>query len=116
MVVCKNIKEETHSFMILGSQTKDVAFLFQELLSKIENNYHIETKRNVDTTYSRKMLLLSNKLYNKFNIIKNYFQIENNTFEATDTNFNIKSAIIYTMDLISMSLHTNSQIRLDFDP
>lgn len=116
MVVAKSLAEHNNSFMILGSQTKEIAFMFNELLSKTENNYHIETKKNVDTTYSRKMLLLSNKLHNKFNIIKNFFQIENNTFETSDVYFNLKSAIIYTIDLMSMSLQSNSHISVKFDP
>lgn len=116
MVVAKNLRAEKNSFMILEAQTKDVSMMFEELVAKIENNYHIETKKNIDTTYSSRMLLLSNKLYNKFNIIRNFFQIENSSLDIEDNYFNLKSAIIYTIDLLSMSLHSNSHISLDFDP
>lgn len=115
MVVAKSLREERNSLVVLESQTADVAIMIQELLDKIESNHKIETKMDIDTTYSNKMLQLSNRLYNKFSIIKNFFHIENNSLKIENNVFNLKSAIIYTIDLCSMSMHTNSHISLDFE-
>ena len=76
--------------MILESQTTDVSVMFEELIDKIENYYHMETKKRLDTTFSSKLVLLSNKLYNKFSIIKNFFHIENNSLYWSNFNFNLK--------------------------
>jgi hypothetical protein len=115
MVVAKNLREERNSLVVLESQTTAVSIMIQELLDKIESNHKIEVKMDVDTTYSNKMLQLSNRLYNKFSIIKNFFHIENNSLKIENNVFNLKSAIIYTIDLCSMSMHTNSHISLDFE-
>ena len=115
MIVAKNLKRERNSFMVLESQTRDVEIMMAELLDKIESNHKIETKMNIDTTYSNKMLQLSNRLFNKFSIIKNFFHIENNTLTVDNNIFNLKSAIIYTMDLCSMSMQSNSHISLNFE-
>ena len=90
MVVAKNLKQERNCFMVLESQTRDVEIMIAELLDKIESNHKIETKMNIDTTYSNKMLQLSNRLYNKFSIIKNFFHIENNTLSIENNIFNLK--------------------------
>lgn len=90
MVICKNTRAEKSSFMILESQATDTSIMFEELLDKIDNFYHIEAKKRLDTTFSSKLVLLSNKVHNKFNIIKNFFHIENNSLFLSDINFNLK--------------------------
>jgi hypothetical protein len=115
MVVAKNLREERNSLVVLESQTTAVSIMIQELLDKIESNHKIEAKMDIDTTYSNKMLQLTNRLHNKFSIIKNFFHIENNSLKIENNVFNLKSAIIYTIDLCSISMHTNSHISLDFE-
>ena len=90
MIASKSKSKEKNSFMILESQTNDVNYMFSELLAKVENNYHIETKKRMDTTFSSKLLRLSNKLFNKFNIIKSFFHIENNSLSKTVSQFDLK--------------------------
>ena len=90
MIASKSKSKEKNSFMILESQTNDVNYMFSELLAKVENNYHIETKKRMDTTFSSKLLRLSNKLLNKFNIIKSFYHIENNSVSKTVSQFDLK--------------------------
>lgn len=116
MIVSKSKMKEKNSFMILESQTKDVYTMFSELLSKVENYHQIEVKKRVDTTFSSKLLQLSNKLFNKFNIIKSFFHIENNTLSKNMVPFDLKKYIIHTIDQLSMAYSSNINISLDFDP
>ncbi|CAI2385911.1 unnamed protein product [Moneuplotes crassus] len=115
MIVAKSLKQETNSHRILESQTKEVESLICELNDKIESNHKIETKLDKDTSYSTKMLKLSNTLYNKFSIIKNFFHIENNTLEIENNLFDLKSAIYYTIDLCSMAMQNKARISINME-